>query len=331
MSRLLSSFYGPPPAPVARLHEEGDWFDGLDDYIPDYFKPDPVEPEQPSIDKQYHDCINSGNTWCGSFCAPEGTNCGGNCPPDFVTLYDNNGQPIDCIHVRAGQECFIDKGSGYKSAGTINDDGECVKNDTSHIDTQQEATDYCQTVYGQDAIGYLDENGQFDGCCRGGKQKNADGDCECPAGNVWNESEQICQPGGPGGGTDTPTTTVEKPRPARPNCAATYDQNHYAIFVPDLNDWRCFECRSDERGADDGYCYCKPGTTREVPGDVNSACVPVGSAEKPTSEKAEGSIWPWVVGGVLLAGLGVAAYAYSQSGEPGEGEGMPEDGSLAPA
>ncbi|MCC6596955.1 MAG: hypothetical protein IT477_10645 [Rhodanobacteraceae bacterium] len=282
--------------------------------------------EQPSVDQQYQDCINSGNVWCGSFCAPKEQGCGGPCPQDFVSIYDNSGYPVGCVHKDAGQPCQVDG-----KAGSVNDAGQCIPNNTTHITTQQQANDYCENTEGPGRLGFLnvDANGDttFGGCCpEGAVLDDVNGGCTCPPDTEWDGTK--CGP------KTTPGPSEKPPaKPEKYDCVAIYGPNHYAIWSEADQQYGCIECRSDERGMENGLCYCKPGTVRKNPGDVTSPCVPASTGpekpgpekpgpDKPTGEKSEKktSVWPWLLlaAGVVAAGVAVASSSDASEVPPEE-------------
>lgn len=265
------------------------------------------------------------------------------CASGFNPLYDNDGEPIECIFAQSGYECTLPSGN----KGYYGDKGQCNPIDTGHITTPEQANEYCHAQYGTNYAGYIGSNGKFWGCCPGGTLPNEAADeCECPPDTLWDDAQQMCVAtdgaGPPGGGTTTP---VKGPKP---DCVGIYGKSHYVTWSEADGAWACFQCRPDERGQEDGLCYCKPGTVRKDANDPNSPCVPAGKSggdgddgdktpgttdDKPTGGKEEKSIWPWILGGVAVAAVVGGAIYMSQSsgaaaaegGELPEGEGGGDD------
>lgn len=239
------------------------------------------------------------------------------CQPGFVPLRDNDGDIIDCISEKAGQPCYLPNAHGGETAGSRNDKGQCIPNDKSHINTKEQADEYCKNVHGDDEEGFVYNNGVFAGCCAGGQIFNFDTDeCECPEGWSWDDALDRCVADS---SNVNPYPNPTPPKPARINCTALYGANHYAVWSEPDNQWGCIECRADEQGNETtGLCYCKAGTMRQVPGDVNSPCVPApkgsttggtdgGSSEGKEEKKSRW--WPVaaVVGVVAAVAVVVAA------------------------
>lgn len=256
------------------------------------------------------------------------------CAQGYNPLYDNNGEPIECIFAQSGYDCTTPDGI----PGSFNDKGQCKPRSSLHITTPEGADEYCKSTFGANYRGFLNSQGQYWGCCPGNTTPNeANDDCDCPANTIWDDAQQTCLGDGqgapPGGGTTTPN------KGQKPDCVKEYGKSHYVTWSEADGAWACFQCRPDERGQEDGYCYCKPGTVRKDANDPNSPCVPAGKGpggdgdgddgdktpgtdDKPTGAKEEKSIWPWILGGVALAAVvGGAIYASQSSGAEAGAEG----------
>lgn len=263
------------------------------------------------------------------------------CGEGFAPFFDNEGNLLECISILSGQKCIQEDDDGTHHSGAYNDRGACVRTDKSHIRSTEEARLFCQSYYGDEAEGYLKPDGSFGGCCsKGLRHDPVDGGCVCPDGEVWDEAVDHCV-ADTGGGETGPGPSVGN----EPDCVAEYGPNHYPAWSDDAETWGCFPCRPDERGQEDGYCYCKPGTVRADPNDPSSACIvrsgssggviPGGSGQPGSSDSPGGSgasgekksIWPWVLGGVALAALGTAVYLNrpmdGDAGERADDEGIP--------
>lgn len=229
------------------------------------------------------------------------------CEPGFLPFYDNDGALLECISTKSGAECFVDDEDGHHG-GVYTDRGDCVQVDKSHIRTKEDAENYCVHYHGKSSEGFVTPEGDFWGCCPRGQIVDPEtDDCACPNGTSWDATARECR------AMDGEEFVDPPPVPAKPDCVKEFGPNHYAAWSDVEAAWGCFPCRSDERGEEDGLCYCAPGSRRRDPTDPNSVCVAVTDPGAPDGTSVEDAnekkpIWPWVLGGVALAALGTAAY-----------------------
>lgn len=231
------------------------------------------------------------------------------CEPGFLPFYDNDGNLLECISTKAGSECFVsDEGGDH--GGVYNDRGDCVQLDTSHIRSKEEAEDYCIHFHGRGSEGFLTPDGEFWGCCPRGQIVDPEtDDCACPKGTSWDSTEHECR------AMDGEEFVDPPPVAAKPSCIALYGKDHYATWSEADGAWACFACRPDERGDEDGLCYCAPGSRRRDPSYPDSPCVAVTAPTTPTSPSTStkdeaNPIWPWLLGGGALAAVATAVYLH---------------------